>query len=235
MGKDRKMEIPDLSPENRAPSKNISGLRLLLIQLRKDPGMLPAERRGFVELSGLEPRQLETLDVYRRPQFAPEIIDPYDAVIIGGLSDDPSDSVAMTQEQFPFIDSLRALIRYAVRQKKPGLLSCGGFMIASVELGAEVVIDPERAELGIVTIELTDSGKADPLFAGFPDRCEELKARVERYKNKYFKAEKAYRDFLALMEDTSVANSIVRRFVELVLHGDPEAAGNGPAHRSPLS
>jgi GMP synthase (glutamine-hydrolysing) len=243
----------------------VNDLRFLLVQIRKDPDVLAPERAGFIELSGLAGRQVTTLDVYRQPQFSPSILEEYDALMIGGLSDDPSDSLQLPRERFPFLENLQMLIRQAVHLKKPSLLSCGGFMIASEILGASVVIDPAREELGVYTITLTEGSRRDPLFIGFPRsfkavsghikstlttppgctllassercpvhaftvegapfyafqfhpeiRCEQLQARVERYREKYFKTEAEYRRFIALMDDTSVANSIIRRFVELV-------------------
>ena len=48
-------------------------------------------------------------------------------------------------------------------------------------------------------------------------QCEVLRARVERYKDKYFDSEEAYAKFISLMNDTTLANSIIRRFVVLAL------------------
>lgn len=240
-------------------------VKILLIQIRKDQRMLTPERRSFVSLSGLKDEHFTTFDVFRQPTFPPQIIDPYDAIIIGGLSDDPSDVIEMPPSIFPFIENLQALMLYAIQKRKPSLLSCGGFMIASVALGSSITIDPALSELGVYDIHLTESALLDPLFRGFPPyfkavsghkkstvrvpagcellafskncpihafkakkapfyafqfhpeiRCEELQARVELYKDKYFKSEEAYQDFLQLMADTSDANRIIRRFVELV-------------------
>lgn len=233
--------------------------------------MIAPERAGFVGLSGLEERQFTTLDVFRQPQFSPSMLDDYDALLIGGLSDDPSDSVELPRGRFPFIDNLQAMIRYAIQVKKPSLLSCGGFMVASEVLGASIIIDPGRAELGVYSIHLTEAARRDSLFIGFPPsfkavsghikstfdtppgclllassercpvhafkakkapfyafqfhpeiRCEQLQARVVRYRDKYFKSNTEYERFIALMDDTSWANRIVRRFVDLVAEGREE-------------
>ena len=249
----------------KLPSRSLDDLQFLLVQIRRDREALEPERTGFLELSGLDGHQLHTLDVYRQPDFPPSILDGYDALMIGGLSDDPSDSLLLPRQQFPFIDNLRRLIRYANHLGKPSLLSCGGFMIASEVLGGEVIIDPERAELGVYTIRLTEEAQQDPLFSGFPTsfkavsghikstrltppgctllacssrcpvhafkiekvpfyafqfhpeiRCDQLRARVDRYREKYFKTEVEYKRFISLMADTSVANSIIGRFVTLV-------------------
>ncbi len=141
---------------------------ILLIQIRKDPEALRPERNSFVELSGLTDEHFQTLDVYRKSFFDPQLIDSYDAMIIGGMSDDSSDTIELPEDQFPFLPSLNDLIAYAIKVKKPSLLSCGGFMIASMALGGKIAIDPERAELGVYPIQLTRVAKQDPLFQDFP-------------------------------------------------------------------
>jgi len=141
---------------------------ILLVQIREDPEALKPERKSFVELSGLTDEHFHTLDVYRKPFFDPQIIDSYDAMIIGGMSDDPSDTLELSEDQFPFMASLNALIGYAIQIRKPSLLSCGGFMIASAALGGEIAIVPEYNELGVYDIHLTREGKHDILFRDYP-------------------------------------------------------------------
>ena len=245
---------------------DVTTLRILLIQIRKDPFALPAEKAGFVSLSGLSDHNFVVLDVFREPDFTSAILDDFDAFMIGGLSDDPSDSLEIPEYFNPWIDNLFALMKYAIKIKKPGLLSCGGFMLASIMLGAEVLIDPDQQELGIYDIFLTDEAQKDPLFAQFPSsfkavsghikttntvpercsllaysrrcgvhgikvigapfyafqfhpevRCADLQARIKLYKEKYFDKEEAYQQFIDLMDDTSDANRMISKFVELVI------------------
>ncbi|MDX1665792.1 MAG: hypothetical protein R3350_01110 [Saprospiraceae bacterium] len=251
-------------------TKRRSSLRVLLLQMRMDRNMLSAERQGFLKFSGLEDHQLESLDLFRQPEFSPELIHAYDAVFIGGISDDPSQSLQLPPAQFPFINNLKAMIRLILECKKPAFLSCGGFMIASRLMGARVVIDPEMQEMGIYDIKLTKEGKADPIFRGFPpsfkavsghqkstleapagcsrlafsDRCpvqafrhnsflfyafqfhpeietRALKSRVEAYREKYFDSREAYEAFINLMDDTTLANTLLSRFVELMVGEAP--------------
>lgn len=143
-------------------------LNVLLIQMRKDPAMLLPERAGFLRFSGLAAHQVDSLDVFRSPHFSPQILSAYDMLWVGGLSDDPSDRVGLSAADFPFLPALTELIHYAIDSRLPALLSCGGFMIASQILGAEVAIAPQHAELGIYDIHLTQEALTDPLFAGFP-------------------------------------------------------------------
>ena len=227
--------------------------------------MLPAERHEFVKLSQLQEDQITTLDVFRHPEFAPDLVDQYDALLIGGLSDDDSEQIALPDAFDPFIQQLMALMQRAIDRKIPSLLSCGGFMLASELVGARVVIDPAQAELGMYDITLTPAALQDPLFAGFPSSfhavsghikstvdlpescfrlaysercqthgfkvtlapfyafqfhpeisCENLVARVSAYREKYFDSEEAYLEFIQMSGSTEIANSMVRRFVELV-------------------
>jgi GMP synthase (glutamine-hydrolysing) len=245
--------------------QKIKPIQVLLVQIRKDPALIQAERNGFVEFSGLSEDQFITLDVYRNPAFSPDMALDYDALMIGGLSDDHSHIVDLPSHFVPFIDNVYALMKRAIDIKMPSLLSCGGFMLASMMLGANVVIDPEQAELGVYPISLTREAKHDVLFKDFPDtfnavsghikstinlpsscmhlaysdrcrvhgfrvkeapfyafqfhpevKCDDLKDRIEAYKDKYFETEASYRAFIDLMRDTSDANHIVSRFVNLV-------------------
>lgn len=141
---------------------------ILLIQIRKDPTALLSEKEGFVRLSGLTHLHFDTLDVYREPNFHPTIISQYDAIIIGGMSDDPDDAIELDVTQFPFIPALKDLIQHAIQYQIPSLLSCGGFMIASLALGGTVSKDPLREELGVYPITLTAEAQNDPLFQYIP-------------------------------------------------------------------
>ncbi len=246
----------------------LSPMKILLIQIRRDASLLAAERSQFVSCSGLSDAHFTTLDVFRKPDFSATIVDEYQILMIGGLSDDASDKIALPHFFDPFLHNLNAVIRRAMDKKIPSLLSCGGFMLASMLLGASVVIDPNQAELGVYKIRLTSEAKKDVLFGTFPNEfeavsghikstvglpdtcihlarseickvhgfkvdqapfyafqfhpeitCENLVARVEAYKDKYFDSEEGYQAFINMSHDTSVANSIISRFVNLVREG----------------
>jgi len=249
-------------------SKTRQSLKILLVQIRKDRSMTEAERSEFILFSGLHESQFLTLDVFRNPDFTVDLLEQVDALMIGGLSDDDNDQIALPDSFTPFITNLNNLMSRAIELKIPSLLSCGGFMLASMLLGAKVVVDPTQKELDVVDIYLTDEAETDKLFRDFPGNfkavsghikssidlpescihlaystrcqvhgfrvkdapfyafqfhpevtCQDLKARVVAYKDKYFESEKAYQDFINKNCDTSVANSIVRRFVEMVYEG----------------
>ncbi len=246
--------------------KSKEEIRILLIQIRRDPSMVLIERQSFTSLSDLAEEQWITLDVYRDPDFKPAILDQYDAFMIGGLSDDPSDTTEYPSHFTPWIENLHDLMKYAIKIKKPGMLSCGGFMLASRMLGAEIVTDENQRELGFYTLTLTPTAQSDLLFKNFPakfsavsghikstnslpkncqllvssERCpihgfkvkeapfyafqfhpemkaQELKARVELYKDKYFRSHEDFIKFISLHSDTTIANSLVSRFIHMVM------------------
>ena len=231
--------------------KELSNLRILLVQIRRDPSVVPSERRDFLECSHLSEEQLETLDVFRRPDFSPHIIDDYDAMMIGGLSDDDSDQIALPSFFNPILEPMFSLMQRAIEKKIPSLLSCGGFMLASDLVGARVIIDPDQSELGVYPISLTQDAQSDILLRSLPSTfeavsghikstidlpdhcvslafsqrcqihgfkvvnapfyafqfhpeitCENLKARIEAYKDKYFTNDEAYQAFINMSFNT---------------------------------
>lgn len=246
--------------------KRKKSLKILLVQIREDMEMLPAERKEFVFFSGLREDQITTWDVFRNPDFNPGLLDSYDGLFVGGLSDDASDQLELPVVFQPFLSSLNGLMLRAINKKIPALLSCGGFMLASTLLGGKVAIDPSQAELDVVNIHLTGEAERDPLFKNFPnifsavsghikstihlpDRCvllarsprcqvhgfkvrdapfyafqfhpeitcDDLKARVVAYKDKYFTSDAHFHQFIQMDGDTSVANRIIGRFIDRII------------------
>lgn len=69
----------------------------------------------------------------------------------------------------PWLSAERDLIREAVEAGKPFLGVCLGVQLLATALGAPVYA-AEPAEVGLLEVELTPEGRADPLFAGLDDR-----------------------------------------------------------------
>jgi GMP synthase (glutamine-hydrolysing) len=69
----------------------------------------------------------------------------------------------------PWLAPERELVREAVEAGRPVLGVCLGVQLLAAALGARVYA-AERAEVGLLDVELTAEGRADPLFAGLDDR-----------------------------------------------------------------
>lgn len=82
-------------------------------------------------------------------------------IIMGGPQHAPDD------QQYPYLEDEKKQIRRAVEQDLPILGICLGAQLLSLALGGTVQ-KHHTSELGFYQVELTDSGKADPLFQGLP-------------------------------------------------------------------
>ncbi len=80
----------------------------------------------------------------------------------------------------PRVEDLLAWIRTVVEHQKPLLGVCYGHQAIVAALGGRVEVHPGGWELGTVEVELTDEGREDPLFAGYPDRFQ-VQATHEDY------------------------------------------------------
>ena len=95
--------------------------------------------------------------------------EPPDAAAADGwLVTGSRSSLAVTAE--PWAEALLDWIRGAVAREAPLLGVCYGHQAVCAALGGRVVRHPAGWEIGTVEVELTDAGRTDPLFAGFPGR-----------------------------------------------------------------
>jgi GMP synthase-like glutamine amidotransferase len=92
-------------------------------------------------------------------------LDGYDALwVMGGPMD------VWQEAEHPWLVAEKRAIREAVRERAmPFLGICLGHQLLAAALGGTV--GPMRLpEVGILAVELTEAGAADPLLAGFPPR-----------------------------------------------------------------
>jgi GMP synthase (glutamine-hydrolysing) len=68
----------------------------------------------------------------------------------------------------PWLGPEKQLVRDAVEGGRPFLGVCLGVQLLAAALGARVYA-AEQAEVGLLPVELTEEGRADPLFAGLDD------------------------------------------------------------------
>jgi GMP synthase-like glutamine amidotransferase len=72
------------------------------------------------------------------------------------------------EAEHPWITDELRLVHEAVEAGRPFLGVCLGVQLLAAALGAEVYA-ADRAEVGLLEVELSDEGRADPLFAGLDD------------------------------------------------------------------
>jgi GMP synthase (glutamine-hydrolysing) len=80
----------------------------------------------------------------------------------------------------PWLAAERRLVREAVDARRPFLGVCLGVQLLAAALGARVYTT-ETAEVGLLEVELTDEGRADPLFAGLDDRLVSLQWHADTF------------------------------------------------------
>ncbi|MDA0218554.1 MAG: type 1 glutamine amidotransferase [Proteobacteria bacterium] len=96
-------------------------------------------------------------------------LDGYDALIVMGGPMDVFD-----EEELPWLVAEKAAIREAVRDRgMPYLGFCLGHQLLADALGGRCE-RMARAEIGILEVELTGTGREDLLFAGSPERFSAL-------------------------------------------------------------
>lgn len=133
-------------------------MRVLIVQNDETETLGLYERHLLV--NGVEHEVFHTYDMKIDESF-PSTSD-YDAFIIG-----PTPISANSIDQYGFFRKDWGFIGEAIESGKPCLgVCCGGQMLAR-RLGAKVKRSPDK-EVGGYEVRLTEKGKADPLFSGFP-------------------------------------------------------------------
>jgi GMP synthase (glutamine-hydrolysing) len=125
----------------------------------------------------------------------------FDAIIAMGGPMSVNDEAAL-----PWLTDEKRAIGEAVRAGTPFWGVCLGVQLLAASLGARVYSGPEP-EVGLLPVELTDGGKADPVFAGLESGLATLQwhgdtfdlpqgavrlARSPAYENQAFRFERAY-------------------------------------------
>lgn len=143
--------------------RSIEDVRVLLVQARNTRPIEKQEQECFLERCRLRHEQLATINVVREPLEA-DALDAVDALMIGGAGEH---SAMDTPSWMP---SLLELIRTAAQRDVPTFGSCWGHQLIARAFGGRLVHDPDRAELGSGSVELTEAGQQDELFSRFPRR-----------------------------------------------------------------
>ena len=142
-----------------------SSLKLLLLQIRDGADTRQEEWRSFAQFCGLQPEQIEILNVFDTPQFGPEALTGYHGLLVGGSSE----ASVLEPENYPFVPAAEALLRHCIAIDFPVFCSCFGHQLAVTALGGKVIRDEGDFEMGTPPIQLTAAAKNDPLFHDTPD------------------------------------------------------------------
>ncbi|MEM0963252.1 MAG: type 1 glutamine amidotransferase [Bacteroidota bacterium] len=136
-------------------------VRLLLVQIRDKPEVLAEEQESFLARTTLSPDQLAVTSALSDP-IHPQLLDDVDAVMIGGAG-----AYSVTQT-YGWTDDLIGLCQACADRSVPLFGSCWGHQFIARAFGGEVINDPDHAEMGTHTVEVTEAGRQDPLFGTLP-------------------------------------------------------------------
>jgi GMP synthase-like glutamine amidotransferase len=107
---------------------------------------------------------LSSTQMFQVPTPALPGIDELDfLVVMGG----PMNTYQQTE--YPWLSGEKAFIASAIAAGRPVLGVCLGAQLVADVLGGPVSTG-EHPEIGWYTVELTEAGRAIPVFAGFPER-----------------------------------------------------------------
>jgi len=150
--------------------------KILLLQIRDNPKVRQEELESFVRFSGLRMEQVDVLNVFDTPHFAPDIINEYDSLWVGGASE----ASVLEPERYDFLGPASELLHRCLADEIPVFASCFGFQLAVIALGGEIVRDSHDYEMGTVEISLTDAAENDAVFAGIPHGFRAVSVHKER-------------------------------------------------------
>lgn len=151
-------------------------MRLLLLQVRHDPRVRQEEYESFVRYCRLGPDELDTLNVFEQPEFGPDVLDGYDALLVGGASA----ASVLQPDDYVFVPNCIELLRWCIEVDRPVFASCFGFQLAVLALGGEIIRDATDFEIGTLPISLRPAAAEDLLFGDTPDQFLAVSVHRER-------------------------------------------------------
>lgn len=146
--------------------KSRKELKILLLQIRHHELVRQEELNSFTSFSDISKEQVTILNVFDTPNFAPNFVDGYDAIFVGGASECP----VTDEKNYPFIKNCKELLIYCITQNIPVFASCYGFQLVVLALNGSIIHVEKDFEMGSIPISVTPDAKSDPLFKTIPDK-----------------------------------------------------------------
>lgn len=139
--------------------------RILLLQAR-DPGdpILTHELDCFIRRTGLPEEVFRSVNM-PEAELGEHLLEGVDLVTVGGAGD-----YSVVAGGFDWHDPMLELLGRVVDREVPMFASCFGFQALVQHFGGRLETDPERAEIGTHTVELTEEGRRDDFFGALPGR-----------------------------------------------------------------
>ena len=151
-------------------------MRLLLLQIRHLASVREEEYQSFLRYCRLAPAELDVLNVFDTPSFGPEVLEGYDALLVGGASE----ASVLEPENYPAVPYCVRLLQHCIEIDLPVFASCFGFQLAVLALGGEIIRDQRDFEMGTIPISLRPQASDDLLFHDVPNGFNAVAVHRER-------------------------------------------------------
>ena len=146
----------------------MTGAPFLLLSIRGEDEAADDEYRAMMRFAGLDESGMHRIRLSHRP-LGDIDLSQWSGIVLGGgpynVSDEP-DAKSPTQRRVEM--ELAGLLAEVIARDFPFLGCCYGVGTLGSAVGA--VVDRDHSEpVGAITVDLTEQGRGDPLFAGLPD------------------------------------------------------------------
>ncbi len=139
----------------------------LLLSIRAEPAAADNEHEAFLHFSGLPERDLRRVNLVQEPLPEVDLAD-WSGILLGGgpwNASDPESTKSPAQQRSE--RAITALLDAVVEADFPFLGACYGIGTVGIHQGG--LVDKQWPEpVGPLSVQLTDEGVADPVFAGVP-------------------------------------------------------------------
>lgn len=151
-------------------------MKLLLMQIRHLPSVREEEYQSFLRYCGLDEHELDILNVFDTPEFGPEVLQGYDALLVGGASE----ASVLEPETYTAVPYCIDLLKHTLDTELPVFASCFGFQLAVLALGGEIIRDEKDFEMGSIPISVRPQAADDLLMHDTPDGFHAIAVHRER-------------------------------------------------------